>query len=249
MLIFNSRDFDPNVESSKIRKVTKRFSNLLDELNVSATKNAAVLIAVFQYDGKPHVILTERSKSLRTHRGQVALPGGKVDDTDRSVEDAAIREAREEIGLLPEHVRILGTTFPVYSSVAKLNVYPVVGYIKNIIDVKLEINTDEVASIFAVPLQAFCENSQYSTYGKYRFPKLEWNCGEYQILDSDVVKSETMKQLFCSNRKYVIWGITAIILDIYAAISFNHIPKVSALNSPANVRPIESNTAPLLGKL
>lgn len=243
------------MESSKLRRINKKFSHLLDQANKSSVKKAAVLIAIFQYDGKPHVILTERSKSLRTHAGQVALPGGKVDDSDSSIADAAIREAEEEIGLLSEHVQVVGTSLPVYSSVAELIVYPVVGYISNIADVRLNISNDEVASIFAAPLQVFCETSQYTTHGKYRFPKVEWNCHNYGILNSDMEESETVKQLLCSDKKYVIWGITAAMLDIYSAIFFDRTPRISIQNSipssTLNKNSRDSTMSPMLlvGKL
>ena len=63
--------------------------------------DAAVLVPVVDYGDEATVILTERSAKLRSHSGQIALPGGRIDPTDVSPEHAALREAEEEIGLPP----------------------------------------------------------------------------------------------------------------------------------------------------
>jgi 8-oxo-dGTP pyrophosphatase MutT (NUDIX family) len=60
---------------------------------------AAVLIPIIEKQGEPHIILTMRSSALKHHPGQIAFPGGKLDESDASIEDAALREAFEEIGL------------------------------------------------------------------------------------------------------------------------------------------------------
>lgn len=237
----NNTAFDPNVESAKLQSVSRKFSHLYEQANTSLEKKAAVLLAIFQYNGIPHVILTERSKNLRTHAGQVALPGGKVDDIDNSIADAATREAKEEIGLLPEDIQVLGTLLPVYTALSKVLVFPVVGFIRNIANVKLNINSDEVSSVFAVPLEAFCEVTQHTTYGKYHFPKFDWNCQSYGILNPDTEESETIKQLLYSNRKYVIFGMTAIMLNIYSAIFLNRSPSISLKSYASNLPPSKSN--------
>ena len=69
---------------------------------------ATVLIGVVEYEEAPRVILTRRSENLKKHSGQVAFPGGKVDDTDPSPLDAVLREAEEEIGLTSGYIDIAG---------------------------------------------------------------------------------------------------------------------------------------------
>jgi 8-oxo-dGTP pyrophosphatase MutT (NUDIX family) len=68
---------------------------------------SAVLVALFEEDGETRVVLTRRSTQLRTHRGQVSFPGGRIDDGEDPVA-AAVREAHEEIGLDPALVQPVG---------------------------------------------------------------------------------------------------------------------------------------------
>jgi len=109
---------------------------------------AAVLIPVLERNGKAFVLLTQRTEHLSSHSGQIAFPGGKI-DLGESNEEAALREAHEEVGLIPEDVEILGT-FGNYFSGSGYTVAPVVGMVKG--NPELTINEEEVADTFEVPL-------------------------------------------------------------------------------------------------
>ncbi|MDC0636310.1 CoA pyrophosphatase [Amylibacter sp.] len=71
-------------------------------------RDAAVLIPITSSPDGLNVILTKRSNNLKHHPGQIALPGGKVEKSDKDVIETALREAYEEIGLLKNNVEILG---------------------------------------------------------------------------------------------------------------------------------------------
>jgi 8-oxo-dGTP pyrophosphatase MutT (NUDIX family) len=88
---------------------------------------AAALLLIYLHDDAWYMPLTVRGSGLRHHTGQVSLPGGRLDHPGESVEDAALREAHEEIGVLPDDVEILGRLTAVPVVVSGHLLQPVVG--------------------------------------------------------------------------------------------------------------------------
>ncbi|KAA1467357.1 hypothetical protein DENSPDRAFT_832377 [Dentipellis sp. KUC8613] len=126
-----------------------------------ASKLAAVLVLLYEKAGELRVLLTTRSKSLRSHPGQTALPGGKVEEGDRDVVGTACREANEEVGLPLDspHVHPICTLRP-FLSAYKLLVTPVVALLTDlaVLDA-LTASAAEVAQIFDHPLGALLDPS------------------------------------------------------------------------------------------
>jgi 8-oxo-dGTP pyrophosphatase MutT (NUDIX family) len=119
----------------------------LVELGADRDVPAAVLVAITDRT-EPGVILTVRREHLRTHAGQVAFPGGRLDPGEDAV-TAALREAQEEVFLDPAKVEIIGSIDP-YRTVTSYSVTPVVGVIPP--DLPLEPHEHEVADWFEAPL-------------------------------------------------------------------------------------------------
>jgi 8-oxo-dGTP pyrophosphatase MutT (NUDIX family) len=119
----------------------------LPELRAQAEIDAAVLIAITDRP-EPGVILTVRREHLRTHAGQVAFPGGRVDAGEDAV-GAALREAHEEILLEPGAVDVIGAIEP-YRTVTGYVVTPVIAVIPP--DLPLQPHEHEVADWFEAPL-------------------------------------------------------------------------------------------------
>ncbi len=119
-----------------------------EQAGVSATRPAAVLVPVIDRR-EPTVLLTLRTQDLSSHAGQVAFPGGKIDPGDASPVAAALREAREEIGLLPALIEPLGY-LDLYLTFSGFRILPAVARVKP--DFTLKLNPREVVETFEVPL-------------------------------------------------------------------------------------------------
>jgi 8-oxo-dGTP pyrophosphatase MutT (NUDIX family) len=114
---------------------------------------ASVLVPVVAR-AQPTVLLTQRTSHLANHSGQIAFPGGKVDETDVDAIAAALREAEEEVGLAADFVQVLGT-LPIYTTGSAFIITPVVALVRP--GFTLAPNPGEVADVFEVPL-AFLMN-------------------------------------------------------------------------------------------
>jgi 8-oxo-dGTP pyrophosphatase MutT (NUDIX family) len=139
-------------------------------------REAAVLVAITDR-AEPGLILTQRREHLRTHPGQVAFPGGRVDEGEDAVA-AALREAHEELGLNPALVRLVGETDP-YCTVTGYWVTPVIGVVPPELD--LTPNPEEVANWFEAPLDFVLDPmNQRRMTGEYRgrirhYYQIDWN--------------------------------------------------------------------------
>jgi 8-oxo-dGTP pyrophosphatase MutT (NUDIX family) len=126
---------------------------------------AAVLIALLRRPEGLTVLYTERSGDLRSHSGQVAFPGGKIDPTDAGPADAALREANEEVALDPADARVIGY-MPSYFTGSNYLITPVVAEVEP--RATFVPNPLEVKAIFEVPLRWLADEESYSTYHIHR---------------------------------------------------------------------------------
>lgn len=131
---------------------------------------AAVLVALFEEEGEARVLLTRRAATLRTHRGQVSFPGGRIEPHEDAVR-AALREAFEEIGLDPALARPFALLAPASAFVSSTPITPVVATLAD--RPQLSVNPAEVARVFDVSLAelaaAFTEE-HWSEPGRPAFP-------------------------------------------------------------------------------
>jgi 8-oxo-dGTP pyrophosphatase MutT (NUDIX family) len=117
------------------------------ELRAGASNEAAVLIAITDRP-QPGFLLTVRRADMRTHAGQIAFPGGRVEPGEEAIA-AALREAHEEIELDPASVDVVGAIEP-YRTVSRFVITPVLGVVAP--DLPLRPHEHEVAELFEAPL-------------------------------------------------------------------------------------------------
>jgi 8-oxo-dGTP pyrophosphatase MutT (NUDIX family) len=144
--------------------------------------------------GGPAVLLTKRASGLRHHPGQIALPGGKVDDTDADITAAALREADEEVGLDPALVRVLGH-MPAHETVTGYAMTPVVAHVTAPFAPRLQ--QAEVAEAFFVPFAHLADPANF------RVERRQW-LGQWRSYYA------------VPWGPYYIWGATARVLRALA---------------------------------
>ena len=154
---------------------------------------AAVLVPILDRPDGARVILTKRSSALKHHPGQISFPGGKVEETDVSCEAAALREAKEEIGLNPETANILGL-LPPHETVTSFSVTPVIAVVPEF-DPTPE--AGEVAEVFHVPLAHLLNTANYRKEGRRWMGQKRW-------------------YFTAPYGPYYIWGATARIMHALA---------------------------------
>jgi len=155
--------------------------------------HAAVLFPIFVANGEYKVLFTQRTHKVENHKGQISFPGGGVEEEDGSLEETALREAHEEIGLLNEDVEILGQLDDTTTVVSNFVVHPFVGRIPYPYDFK--INPVEVKRIIEVPFRIFLSDDP-----KYKRDRAEFEGVTYPS-PAYLYKGD------------LIWGATARIID------------------------------------
>lgn len=156
---------------------------------LTQTRKAAVLIPIICHH-EPTLLLTRRSSHLRKHPGQVAFPGGAADIGDNTPEETALREAYEEIDLLPDVTSILGQ-LPALDSISGFQVTPVLGLLPSGLTFKA--NRDEVDTLFEIPLHFVLNKNNYFSMDMVR-------------------RGHSHKIYFMFYAGHLIWGLTASIL-------------------------------------
>ena len=167
--MFKFDDFLTRAETRLLREPPPGWNHSDDDMNERARmipvgmkpKPAAVLIGIVERD-EPMVILTKRQDHLAKHPGQIAFPGGKL-DSDESVLEGALREAKEEIGLDHALVRPIGY-LDGFLTVTQYVVNPVVALVSPLC--VLVAQADEVAEIFEVPLAFLMDGANCQTHAR-----------------------------------------------------------------------------------
>ena len=160
-------------------------------LALADARPASVLVPLFVDAGALWTLLTVRSADLPTHKSQIAFPGGGR-ETGEKPWDAALREAHEEVGIEPKSVVRLGELDEA-STPSGFSIVPCVGALPT--DFQTEINEDEIAEVFKVPISAFA-NIQVVEDRRVRIDGVERDLRIYHV------------------GRRQIWGLTARIIQM-----------------------------------
>jgi len=138
-------------ESSLIKRIQEGLFpvNSKNDVIDDHLKQAAILVPLFFDKGIWKLLFIRRSNIGEFHRGEVAFPGGGKESVDQNMAETALRETREELGILPENIQILGEMKPL-PTISKYFVTPIVGVLKTPMEIKP--NSIEVARVFSIPL-------------------------------------------------------------------------------------------------
>jgi 8-oxo-dGTP pyrophosphatase MutT (NUDIX family) len=197
-----------NPESSRqlpvaLRRLAGSLSRLPQQSATPPGVNpAAVLVPLVTSDRGLEVILTKRTETVETHKGQIAFPGGMADSGDEGPIQTALRETEEEIGVPAAQIKILGQ-LEAFITPSDFAITPVVGFLSDIPD--FHPNLSEVAEIFLVPLEFF------SRQGEGR-------------MEVRMVRGEPREVWFYEWGGHLIWGATARVLRDLLAVMDEHDP-------------------------
>ena len=178
---------DKNIANNKIVKYEK----FLSENNINEMKQAAVLVCFFEKKGEYYLPLIRRPMHEKNHPGQIALPGGAREENE-TLENTALREAFEEVGIIPDNVEIIGKMTALPVPVSKYVITPFIGITEN--EPKWNINELEVDELIILKFKDLIDSNN----GYYE----DWN------LNGNMLRVPIFKIM---NKD--IWGATAAVLS------------------------------------
>jgi 8-oxo-dGTP pyrophosphatase MutT (NUDIX family) len=174
-----------------------RASNLFRRTPNQKTRQSAVLLLLYPYQGELFLPLILRPDYDGVHAGQVALPGGGYEAYDRNLIRTALREAQEEIGIKASDVRVLGQLTPIFVAASNYQVQPVVGYLPYRPDFFPDLR--EVADIIEISLSLLADKGIVGT-------------------KEMLVRNVLIQAPYYGVNMHTVWGATAMMLSEFLTI-------------------------------
>jgi 8-oxo-dGTP pyrophosphatase MutT (NUDIX family) len=183
----------PGIESQLKMAPSTREQLLRSMKHPNEPKQSAVLILLFPYDGEAHTVFIQRNVYDGVHSGQIAFPGGRHEPTDSDLVFTALREANEELSVVPNDVTVIGKLTKIYIPPSNFDVLPVVGCLNY--KPEFRIQPSEISGYFMVKLDHL-ENPETTQHKQIRL--------------SNGMEFMTPCYVVGSN---IIWGATSMILN------------------------------------
>ena len=160
-------------------------------------RRAAVLLPLYETETGPHLLLTQRTEHVPTHKGQIAFPGGGFEEADGDLLATALREAQEEIGLRPQDVEILGALDDTVTVSSRHVVRPYVGFVPPGYPYRLD--AFEIARLIHLPVTPLLEGAPFRVETWER-------------------EGQPVAVYFYDYEGSTVWGLTARILKQFVEI-------------------------------
>lgn len=172
----------------------ERISSLLNKTyDKEELRKAAVMMLFYPKDSKTHLALILRNPSIGIHSSQIAFPGGKVEPEDLSLEDTALRETFEEVGIAPKRIQVIRAFSEVYIPPSKFLVFPFLGICHE--EIIFDPSPDEVAAMIELPIEDLLEEANLvKTFIKASY--------------TDEIEVMAFKL-----KNHIVWGATAMMLN------------------------------------
>ena len=178
-------------ELSAIKTILQKIPRQVVDNHGRPERRASVLIPLCNDNGVASILFECRSDTVRTHKRQVCFPGGMVDESDKTIVQAGLREMQEELGIPSQKTEVLGVlrcNWHEVSDFTGIAITPVIGYIGEIKDIRIKINRDEVSDYFTVKITDLIDEKNW-------------------------VRRNFSAPVFTGAQPHVIWGLTGYLLD------------------------------------
>lgn len=133
-----------------LEQIRKTLTSDINPRLKTNTKHAAVMVTI--YGKEPHVIMTEKPKTMMLHGGEIAFPGGKISDLDGDLLDTAIRETNEEISLNIPRLQVIGQLGPVQTRNSGFTIIPFVSVLDSIPPLRPNSEVERILHMPILPL-------------------------------------------------------------------------------------------------
>lgn len=184
----------PAIEAQLKMAPLERMTSLKENLyDINALRKAAVMMLFYPKNSITHLALILRNKYPGIHSSQIAFPGGKVEPEDKNLEETALRETFEEIGIAPNQIKVIRPFTEIYIPPSNFLVHPFLGV--SLADIFFNPSETEVAGMVELPLDIFLDDS---------------NVVNVPMSTSYATDIEVPAFKF---GEYIIWGATAMMMS------------------------------------